>query len=253
VGDIDRYFYLGWNPLPRVERLRIAGAPRFLRGLRVLFAADFHIRDGTRDSYLDELARMIGSADADLFLLGGDYGESADAARRLFRALDGLSFHYGAYAVIGNNDREVFPEIAQLQQMANMPILVNEAVSVDIGGGRLIIGGVDEMEYGAPNARGMFDGRGEKAYAILLTHYPYVHETGGAQADIILSGHTHGGQINVFGLTAYALGFEQRQVQGVAGCMTRGGAKMLVTTGIGMSKLPIRVGCAPRIHVLEFL
>ena len=51
-----------------------------MRGLRIMFAADMHIRDITSDKYIGDIAHMLESEGADMLLLGGDYGESTQAS-----------------------------------------------------------------------------------------------------------------------------------------------------------------------------
>lgn len=65
-----------------------------MRGLRVMFATDFHIRDHTPDNYVAVLASMLAAQRADLLLLGGDYGESAAASKRFFRRWPGKIFRW---------------------------------------------------------------------------------------------------------------------------------------------------------------
>lgn len=233
--------------MPKVERLALpAPLPRLL----VAFAADFHIRDSTPDRYVREVCALVGGLGADLLLLGGDYGESKSAAGRLFGELGRYRFPYGAYAVAGNNDAECFGDVAGLRALAGLPVLVNESARLEIGDKVLEIGGVDEMKHGRPDARGLFSKSAD--YRILLSHYPVVPDFGGgARADLILSGHTHGGQMNFCGFTSYSLGFERGKAAHLSGLREYGGVKLLVSTGIGMSKLPLRVGAAPRIHLIS--
>jgi predicted MPP superfamily phosphohydrolase len=253
VGAIDPYLYFGWNPLPAVERVRIDAHGFLPKGFSVAFAADFHIRDSTTDDYVNEVCDLIANLHADLLLLGGDYGESKGAACRLFDAFSRFTFPCGAYAVLGNNDREIFSNPDELRKVARMPLLVNESVRFPIGNRTLAIGGVDEMKHGKPDARRLFRRDNGRDYAILVSHYPVVPDFGmGGRANLVLSGHTHGGQINFLGLTTYALGFERHKAAHLAGMRDYGDVKLLVSTGIGMSKLPVRLGCRPRIHRIEF-
>jgi predicted MPP superfamily phosphohydrolase len=248
VAAIDRYLHAGWNPMPVVDRFAFP-AP-LPRRLRVAFAADFHIRNSTPDAYMDAVCELLGGLDADMLLLGGDYGETKPAARRLFAALNRLSFPCGTYAVVGNNDVECFRDIGALRTAASMPILLNESVRASVGSKIIEIGGVDEMKHGSPDARGLFT-KGAN-YRILLSHYPVVPDFGfGAKADLILSGHMHGGQINLFGLTSYSLGHEKNKAAHLAGLREYEGVKLFVSTGIGMSKLPVRIGAAPRVHLIS--
>lgn len=235
--------------MPTVERITLP-AP-LPRPFRVAFAADFHIRKGTPLSYVRKLCALLKGLEPDILLLGGDYGEDAGAARTLLSELSRCRFPKGILGVLGNNDRECFPSPAALQRAARFPILVNKSVRVRMDGGMIEIGGVDDLKHGWPDARGLFSRNAD--YRILLSHFPVVPDFGrGAPADLILSGHTHGGQINLFGLTPYALGYEREMAFGPSGRKESGGTTLFVSTGIGMSKFPIRLGARPRVHLFEF-
>ena len=73
----------------------------------------------------------------------------------------------------------------------------------------------------------------------------------------MLSGHTHGGQFNLFGLTPYAVGFERFGARCfppllVSGEADFGPRRVMVSKGIGSSRIPLRIGVHPEIHRIEF-
>lgn len=250
--DIDWYLHLGWNPYPKCERVAIGGAPRFMRGIRLMFASDFHIRDITSDDYIASIAHMLSSQGADALLLGGDYGESENAARRLFDAIDIRKFPLGVFGVPGNNDTEAFcGDTDALAQAFPGRLLVNDAVKLKAGTGRLYIGGSDEIKHGSAYTRSPFPAD-TGGYAILISHYPCLPAAAGPRPRLMLSGHTHAGQIAFMGLTGYTFGMERQLVKAVNGLSNTGGMPVFVSSGIGMSRLPIRFCAAPRIHVIEF-
>lgn len=224
-----------------------------MRGLRVMFATDFHIRDRTPESYVATLAGMLGAQRADLLLLGGDYGESAAASKRFFSALAGKNFPLGIFGVPGNNDTESFEEPSELRRAFSGRLLVNELVDIRFNRGRLYIGGLDELKYGSYPRRGLFP-NDASGYGILISHYPCIPTAAsGARPRLMLSGHTHGGQISLLGLSVYSLGLEKDVVHAVSGVSEHGATRLLVSPGIGVSRFPIRLGCAPMIHLIEFV
>ena len=69
----------------------------------------------------------------------------------------------------------------------------------------------------------------------------------------MLSGHTHAGQFNLLGLTPYSVGFERRfRHLAIRGLHRVGDMHLLVGSGIGVSRLPLRIGASPRIYLMEF-
>ena len=237
----DSYLHIGYVPKPRTERVFIDGAPEFLRGVRAVLCADVHLRACTPDRRLNEIIDTIDAANADLLLLGGDYGEGAAQCDRFFGALSRLAFPLGAYAVRGNND-------SSLPDAPGVHRLINRDVYIQFRGGTIAIGGVDDHKNGAPDSRNLF--RSAADYRILLSHFPII---AGCKCDLMLSGHTHAGQINLLGITPYAVGFERRYPL----CAQRGlhrfdDLRVYVSPGVGCSKMPIRLGAAPEITLLEF-
>ena len=237
----DPYLHIGYVPKPRTERVFIDGAPEFLRGVRAVLCADVHLRACTSDRRLREIIDTIDAANADLLLLGGDYGEGAAQCDRFFDALSHLVFPLGAYAVRGNND-------SALSDRPNVRALINRDICIPFRGGTIAIGGVDDHKYGAPDSCNLFQSAAD--YRILLSHFPIIAD---CKCDLMLSGHTHAGQVSLLGITPYAVGFERRYpICAVRGLHRMNDLQVYVSRGIGCSKLPIRLGAAPEITLLEF-
>ena len=245
----DRYAYLGFFPLPALKRVRIDGAPDFMRGLKLLFVSDVHLRPGVSDARLRRLTALMAAQDADMLLLGGDYAESPADCLRFFQALEGMRFPLGMFAVPGNNDLDSMPTLAATLRRAGGRLLVNESCALELPGGRIRIAGCDDHEYGRPRTRDIFGGD-SGAYRILLSHFPVMPED---SCSLMLSGHTHAGQCNVLGVTPYSLGFERTHaLLGVRGLKRIDGMHLLIGNGIGLSRFPLRLGAQPQIYLLEF-
>lgn len=239
------------HPKITLVRHEIADAPDWLRGKTALFASDFHLRPGMDPT---PIAAQIAECSADLVLLGGDYADTRAEALRLFDALRGLRAPLGIYAVRGNNDAEAFCGIAALRaalDTVGAHLLVNERASIPCGSGLLALGGVDEHKHSQPDGRGLF--HPSDGYRILLSHFPILSDCDPAP-DLMLCGHTHGGQFNLFGLTPYAVGFEHGALSPymVSGVARVNEGTLLVSKGIGASRIPLRVGVRSEIHHILF-
>lgn len=222
--------------------------PLPLEGIRVVFATDFHLRPSMDP---DALLRPIADLKPDLLLLGGDYADRRDQALRLFDAMRALRPPLGIIGVLGNNDREAFDrprDVARAMERFGGHLLVNESVSV----AGLTIGGVDEYKRGSPRYKGLFPEGARNT--VLLSHYPLLPEAPeDTWPDVMLSGHTHGGQFNLFGLTPYSVFFEFRRFRPalISGTARFHRTTLLVSKGIGTSRLPLRVGAEPEICLLQ--
>jgi len=231
-------------------------APAFLHGMKVLFASDFHMRPEMNPC---AIAEQIAACKADLILFGGDFADECAQALRLFDAFKGLRAPLGIFSARGNNDTEAFGDVSSMKRALNSfgaELLVNRSIALDLPGGRLTIGGADEYRHSRPNCAAALSG--DSGYRILLSHYPILPDPSLPQPDLLLSGHTHGGQFNFLGITPYAIGFERSfdkkhlAPARVSGTETIGPTTLLVSKGIGMSRIPLRVGVRSEIHLIEF-
>ena len=237
---------------------RIPGAPEFMRGLSALFIADTHVLRRTTAAQLDAFAERIAGIAPELLLLGGDYSDDAEGAARLFDALAGLTFPLGAFGVVGNNDSEAWAgclyKLRKRMARADCRLLVNESARLKRRGGTLWIAGVDDHRHGNPVAAGLYPARPrDDIYRILLSHFPILPDI---KPDLMLSGHTHGGQFNLLGLTPFAIGFERLKPRlpsvAISGLFGIDGMKLLVSKGVGASRIQLRVGARPEINLLRF-
>lgn len=254
----DWYFGFCGDLRCEVNETRIPGAPSFMKGLRALFISDIHATAHTKPEDIAILADKLAGVKADILLLGGDYADEFEHATRLLKGLGALSAPLGVYAVVGNNDREAFENIDDLRRLMRslgFQLLINEAVTLRLKGGKLIVAGLDEYKYGNPDATGLYPAKeANNVYRLLLSHYPHAVE---AMPDLMLSGHTHGGQFNAFGLNPYTIGFERiihprRASHYIKGLHRFRDSWMLVSKGIGASKLPLRIGVQPEIDLIVF-
>ena len=237
---------------------RVPGAPPFMRGLRALFIADTHISHRTTDADLDAFVKRIGDIDADLILWGGDFADTSEQALRLIARLDRLKPCLGSFAAPGNNDREAWPRLKGLKRAlaaSGVRLLVNASEVLRLPGGDLVIAGIDEYFLGAPNSRNLYLRESSpRRWRLLISHFPILPEN---LPDLMLSGHTHGGQFNLLGLTPYSIGFERifsrrHPPAYVAGLYASGDTRLLVSKGIGASRIPLRIGVRPEIELLRF-
>ncbi|NLF28098.1 MAG: hypothetical protein GX592_09385 [Clostridiales bacterium] len=228
--------------------MRHSAAYAPLAGIRMAFFSDIHANRRFSDEALRAFFARVSALWPDIVLIGGDLAEDYESLRRLLRAMRVLEPHLGIYACLGNNDSEIADFAEDVSR--HMRLLVNEAALVEFGAGALAIGGVDDWKHGNPSARGLFSAR-EPAFRVLLSHYPVAQDYGGTpKADLQLSGHTHGGQFNVLGVTPFSALFECRSHRWISGECAIDGVRTIVSNGIGASRLPLRVGVPPQLHLV---
>ena len=246
----DRYLHVGTFPLPRIEKINIGGAPEFMKPLRALFVSDVHLRPGVSDAKLHALMDRIAASEADVIFLGGDYAESTADCLRFFEAFKGVRAPLGVYAVPGNNDVDSMPTLGATMARTGVTLLNNHTIQINFNGGCIQVAGCDDHKYGSPRTKDLFPDK-PGAYRILISHWPVQPD---CNCDLMLSGHTHAGQFNVLGLTPYSIGFEwKKRLLGVRGLKRLKGMRLLIGNGIGVSRIPMRIGARPQIYLLNFV
>ena len=240
-----RWFF-SITPGKGVETVEHAFPCPALAGMKLAFFSDIHASPRFSDAAMEALLARVAALEADVVCIGGDFAEDEESLARLLRFFPLLSPPLGVYACLGNNDREL-PGFARMLE-GHAHLLVNGSVLLE----GLRLGGVDERKHGHPRPEAVFPHDGASA-RVLLSHYPVACDFGaGARPDLQLSGHTHGGQFNVLGITPYTFFFEPRRHAWVSGECTLGGVRSIVSNGIGMSRVTLRVGAPPQVHLVRF-
>ena len=241
---------IGIFPVPVITRREVVGAATFMRGLRLLFVSDVHLRKGVSRDRLEALIDFIAAQRADMLLLGGDYAESPADCKRFFSALSRVTCPLGGFGVPGNNDLMSADRLEEWMRLGHIRLLKNEFARLRLDGGTLEVGGCDDHRYGRPRTRHLFTGD-ERVYRILLSHFPVAAD---CACELQLSGHTHGGQICLGRLSPYSIGFERRfGIRAVRGEAMIGHTRLMVCNGIGISRIPLRLGAPPEMLLVEFV
>ena len=227
--------------------------PAAFDGLTVAFAADIHYGRFFNADRVRALAEKLNGLHPDVLVLGGDYGEDSDGALAFWALRPGFEAKRLMAGVLGNHDRTI-PEsnkekiMAAMRENGVMP-LYNDAVLLQKDGQTLAVAGIDDLYNGAPDV--------EKAAALCrgADFTLFVSHTPDALPDIerpfyqlALCGHTHGGQVTLLGHALHSSSDYGSKF--LSGWYEIGGARVLVTNGVGTSALPVRFGARPQIHLI---
>lgn len=226
--------------------------PRF-EGFRITQLTDIH---HSRILGIDEVRRVVALAQEtkpEMFVLTGDYSTSY---RRYIEpcteALSGLSAPEGVWAVLGNHDHYTDPELtSRALQRNRIAVLNNVHTTLQRGPDALQLSGIDDWTWNAVDWTRAFSGLKTKVPTILLSHQPSVLDLEQTRrVDLILSGHTHGGQLKFPWLGAPAR-FATKDLKYARGLFRSGGTQLYVSNGTGVIGLPVRFGVRPEITVLR--
>ncbi|HEX8904334.1 MAG TPA: metallophosphoesterase, partial [Longimicrobiaceae bacterium] len=173
--------------------------------------------------------------------------------RDVLSALECLNAPHGVYAVPGNHDHIVGIEKWH-RDMADHPVvrdLTNRAVMREVGGARLCVAGVDDYSMGKPDLD-VLPPPEERDFTLLLAHDPDQAERarrGYDAVDLIVSGHTHGGQVRLpfVGALKNPAVHEELYEEGLR---RRPWTQVYTSRGVGTVHLPIRFLCRPEVAIL---
>jgi hypothetical protein len=232
--------------------LFVSGLPESLDGLRVGFMTDLHRSTTVSHELIESAARLLMTERPDLIVLGGDYvtwgGDYRSTGDRHFvepaaDAVRGLSAPHGVFGVLGNHDDD--RDMPAAMAARGVEILKDARTRVTIRGEPLDLIGI---RYWTTRQRDIASvARGAAKASILLAHNPSrLKEAAALALPLMLSGHTHGGQIVLPGLGAVAA----RNFPIIAGQGGRGPTTAFVSRGIGTVYVPVRVNCSPEVAVL---
>lgn len=234
----------------RVERLDrdvpVVGLPPALDGLRVGMITDIHHSAAVPAADVERAVALLLAATPDLVVLGGDYvsfqdrtfvGPVAELLAPLAHA------PLGAFAVLGNHDDD--REMPAALAAKGFAVLRDQRTALAIRGERLDLAGIRFWTRSAGDiARAL---RGTGGTTMLLAHDPRrLAEAAALDVQLVLSGHTHGGQVIVPGVGAVA----GRKFPVLAGYARRENTALFVSRGVGTVYVPVRINCPPDVAVL---
>lgn len=242
---------------PRIERVEveIPGLPAALQGLRIVEICDLHLSRTTPPKFMAELAADIRELAPDLLVFTGDFGEGkVSTNREAALELKDVKARYGKFFVAGNHEYySDFPLWIRVAGEAGFTVLLNQARTLDIKGQPVYIAGITDqdarragpIEGHDSNLEAASAGLRKSDFGILLAHQPRRLDEAAKQGfKLMLSGHTHGGQIFPY---TYVVRLFFRHSRGLNDV---GGMKLFVSRGTGYWGPPIRVGSRAEITLL---
>jgi predicted MPP superfamily phosphohydrolase len=266
----------GYEPFLRLHVARHQPKPQgWPQGLRLRLAILSDLHAGAPLMTLSRVAQIVAAANAlqpDIVLLLGDYGPVSHLVPQPYppgqvaQILGGLQARWGRFAIAGNHDwwedrrameRESGrPEWLRALEQQGFVALQNEAIRHP---GGFWIAGLDSQiaflpkrgwpRVGADDLRGTLAQVTDRAPLLMLAHEPDIFAEMPARVALTLAGHTHGGQVRIFG---YSPRVPSRYGNRYAyGHVREGGRDLIVSGGLGTSKIPVRIGVPPEITVVE--
>jgi hypothetical protein len=232
----------------------IPGLGAAFDGYRIAHLSDLHIGSLCPRARADAWVDRANALGADLCALTGDYVTSGVAFHEdIAAALTRLRARDGAIAVMGNHDYFGDGEpLISLLRAGGLKVLRNEHTVIARGADRLTVAGVDDVWTRRADVDRALAGRDRAIPAVVLAHDPALFPKLAARgAALVLSGHTHWGQLAVPFLARYNLSALIGHFRFNAETYRKDGATLYVHPGMGTTGPPVRLGAPPEITVLR--
>ncbi len=247
----------GFGVEPRWARLerptfRLPGLPDALDGFKLAHVSDLHRSNVVSLGYIEQHLDLAANLGADLAILTGDYVTGkAGYVHSLAPALERLAAALPTYAVLGNHDHwNGAVTIEKRLRGSGIHMLDNTAVKIERGGAHFWLLGTDDLMVGADDLGAAVRAAGRDSVRVLITHNPdSIEEVAAAGIDLMLCGHTHGGQVAApfIGPLIVPSNYGRRFA---AGAFRVKRTQLYVNRGLGLISPPVRLGVPPEITLI---
>src|SRR5918997_5462848 len=224
-------------------RIQLNRLPEAFDGFRVVQLSDIHHGPFSDREQIEQAVETANRLKPDIIALTGDYiSKERHYAAPCAEMLGRLKAKHGVYAVLGNHDHWVdAPLLTDLFRAEGITVLINEGMRFEKDGAAFWLAGVDDTMVGLEDISLALAGSRADEMKLLLAHNPILlRRAARASVDLVLSGHTHGGQVAIRG-ERNASGRVRRRI--LRGLGRRGETQIYVNRGLGTVVLPIRYGC----------
>ncbi|HYN24399.1 MAG TPA: metallophosphoesterase [Pyrinomonadaceae bacterium] len=225
--------------------------PKAFEGFRIVHLSDIHHSPLTSREQIERAVDTANRLQPDIIALTGDYiSHERQFAAPCAELLGRLRARHGVFAVLGNHDHWTDAAlITDLFRAEGITVLVNQGMRFEQGGEAFWLAGVDDTMVGLEDLPLALAGSLDDEMKLLLAHNPIIlRRAARAGVDLVLSGHTHGGQVTLRSERS-ASGRPRRRL--LRGLGSQGETQIYVTRGLGTVVLPVRYGCPPEVSVLE--
>ena len=227
----------------------VKNLPPALEGFTIVQLTDMHLRPYTQVEHIQRAVEKTNALKPDLVVLTGDYvWHDEEDILDLVPVLAHLNARHGVFAVMGNHDIKTDARLIEETFVRNgIPVLRNEGLDIQYGSGILHLAGIDDGWLGKPDIKTTLDKlRGNKP-VVLLAHEPDMIDwyANDPRISLQLSGHTHGGHVQVSPGKPFIRPFLGRKY--VQGLYRVNESWVYTSRGIGTTGVPLRRNCSPEI------
>jgi len=254
-------FLYAWQVEPwmiRVVTYQIVSRkiPQEFYGTKIVFLSDIHHGAPRSADLRKKILRLVEAQHPDLIIFGGDYAKNTETSLcDYFDDYRELSVTLGKYGILGNHDYWDPSVVRDIMHQAGITMLDNESIRLTKGNTKIKLVGVGDLWKASPSLASLKRDVTPEDFTILLSHNPdYVDkipQNDLESIDLVLSGHSHGGQVTLFGLYAPIQTTQRKYRTGLVKPAPGGKTTVIVSNGLGTSGLPFRFFAPPQLVVVE--
>lgn len=232
--------------------IKIKNLPGDFENLKIIQLSDLHCKKFKKRE--EKILKIVKNLNPDYIFLTGDIVDWAtknfDSCQIFWRE---LSKNFSVFAVFGNHDHRNlnFKNLKKILTESGIPVLDNQSQKLKRGKSFIYLLGVDDPHLGYDNLELAMAEIKENKVKILLAHSPEIFSKAKEKdIDLVLSGHTHGGQINIPFLVdlILPLKYDKKYKRGL---FQENSHSLYVSRGLGTTFLPIRINSFPEITFLR--
>jgi uncharacterized protein len=233
--------------------IRLKKLPKALDGFRIVQLSDIHHSPFTSREFISDVIKIANDLQPDMFVLTGDYvSHEAEYISPVAEMLGELRAEFGTFACLGNHDHWTDADwLTSEFRRNNINVLINQGFRFSARNESFWLSGVDDFGVGKTNMRAALRGSYTNEMKLLLCHNPAaIRRAAYWNVDLMLSGHTHGGQVKIREPRESLL-FPNRRKRSANGLHYRRETQVYITRGIGTVVVPLRYQCPPEISLIE--
>lgn len=253
---------VGWSfadTKMELRKMKFPNLPADLEGMRILQLSDLHLRHYVTLSDLETMVEQAAEFRPDLVLVTGDIADDLDQLPDALRLIDQLKPPLGTLASLGNHEYfRGIDDVYQIFESAPFPLFVNKGKTITRGNTALYVAAIDDpRSLSRPDPHffercidGSLQDAPSECFSILMSHRPNALDIAATRGvDLVLAGHTHGGQIGLLGRSAFEPLWPDAYLWGE---YTKGKTSMYTTSGAG-HWFPFRLGCPREAPIIELV
>jgi uncharacterized protein len=247
----------------RFETITSSLIPPSMHNYKILFFSDLHYNNFIDEERTKKIITAINSVNAETVIFGGDLFDHpseftiTDSVKtQLINLLNNIQAPYGKFAVLGNHDYEsakITESVTNTLVQGNFEVLTNQSIRLHKNSEEFInLIGIDSMSLGVPAITTAFAGTTTDQFNLVVTHAPDLFDQLlTSNADLVLSGHSHGGQVRLPFLSSVYQPYGAEKY--IAGKYYESNILMDISNGVGTTKIDVRFNAPAEIIVYRLI